>query len=217
MWRRAYLMAFSLLLCLVTVSTRADFDTDLHELQQSWAIARYQFQGREQQQRLRALIPTADALVNNHSSNADAYLWAAIVRGSLAESVNGLSVLSTVKEAKTLLEKSLELDPTAEAACAYAVLGTLYAKVPGWPVAFGDNKKARELLQKGLTISPDGMNINYFNAKFFAEQKEYSRALGYAERAAQARPPYVPEQSLAVKNRQREIRELIARLHAKIN
>lgn len=217
MWRRAYLMTFSLLLCLTAASTRADFDTDLHELQQNWAIARYQFKDHEQQQRLRALIPAADALVSSHSNSADAYLWAAIVRGSLAESVNGFSVLNTVKEAKTLLEKSLELDPTAEAACAYAVLGTLYAKAPGWPVAFGDAKKARELLQKGLTISPDGMNINYFNAKFFAEQKEYGRALHYAERAAQARPPYVPEQSLAVQNRQREIHELIEGLHAKIN
>lgn len=215
MWRRAHLMTFALLLSFASSWVRADFDSDLHALQQSWAIARYQFKDHEQQQRLRALIPTADALVRSNPDNADAYLWAGIVRGSLAESVNGFSALGVVKEARTLLEKSLELDPTVEAACAYAVLGTLYAKAPGWPVAFGDTKKARELLQKGLTISPKGMNINYFNAKFFAEQKQYDQALMYAERAAQAQPPYVPEQSLAVQNRQREIRELIENLREK--
>jgi|GEM_PF-36974 len=217
MWRRAYRITVLFLAIGFAVTAQAEFGSDLHALQQEWAAARYQLKDSDQQKRLRVLIVDADALVQKNSDSADAYLWAAIVRGSLAESVNGLSALGIAKEARANLEKSLALDPTAEEAYAYAVLGMLYAKVPGWPIAFGDNKKARELLQKGLALSPNGMNINYFNAKFFAEQKDYRQALNYAERAAQAQPPYPPEQSLGVQNRQREIRELIDELHKKLN
>ena len=48
-------------------------------------------------------------------------------------------------------------DPAAEAAsasdaAAYNALGMLYHKVPGWPISFGSNKKARDYFEKAIAL-----------------------------------------------------------------
>jgi tetratricopeptide (TPR) repeat protein len=214
MWNRSIISLFAALALLVTAHANAGFDEDLAALQQRWATIRYEMKGDEQKQQLEKLIVEADQFAQKNADKADGYIWAAVVRGSLAEAVNGLSALSVVKEAKKDLEKALSIDPAAEDGYAYGVLGLLYSKVPS-VIAFGDKKKARELLQKGVEVSPNGMNINYFYAQFLFEQGEYKKALPYIERAAQAQPPRPPETSLAVSNRQREIRELADKIKAK--
>ena len=45
-------------------------------------------------------------------------------------------------------------------------LGTLYYKVPGWPIGFGSDKKAREYLAKALDLNPTGIDPNYFMGEF---------------------------------------------------
>ncbi len=185
---------------------------DLRDIAQSWASARYEASGDERKTKLTQLIKTADAFVLKYPDAADSHLWAGVVRCSLAEIESKLVALSLVKECRNKLEQALVLDPNAEDGYAYGVLGTLYAKVPGWPLAFGDKKKADELLQKGLSVAPNGMNTNYFYAKFLYEQGDTARARHYIERALNAEPPYPPEQSLPVAVRQREIRELNEKL-----
>lgn len=192
----------------------AGYDEELAALQQSWAKARYEMKGDEQKKALEKLIDEADQLAQRNDNKADPYIWAGVIRGSLAEAVNGLSALGLVKEARTNLEKALLLDPKAEDAYAYGVLGLLYSKVPS-VIAFGDKKKAKELLLKGVETSPDGMNTNYFLAQFLYERGDYKEALPYIERAAQATPPRPPEQSLAVSYRQKEIRELAEKIKAR--
>ncbi|MDA1382172.1 hypothetical protein PCI56_27515 [Plesiomonas shigelloides subsp. oncorhynchi] len=53
-----------------------------------------------------------------------------------------------VKEAKASLEKALKQNPNALDGSAYTSLGSLYYKVPGWPVGFGDDEQAERLLKK---------------------------------------------------------------------
>jgi len=38
----------------------------------------------------------------------------------------------------------------------YNSLGSLYAKVPGWPLGFGDKKKAQAYFEKALAINRTG-------------------------------------------------------------
>lgn len=199
---------------LLSALVNAGYDEDLAALQQSWAKARYEMKGDEQQKALEQLIAEVDRFAQKNPDQADGYIWAGVVRGSLAESVNGLSALGIVKEGKANLEKALSIDPKAEDGYAYGVLGLMYSRVPSI-IAFGDKKKAKELLLKGVETSPDGMNTNYFLAQFLFEQGDYKQALPYAEHAAQATPPRPPEQSLAVSHRQREIGELIEKIKAK--
>lgn len=187
----------------------AAFDDELSALQQRWAAARYQVSGDERKKQLEKLIVEADSFAKRYSDKADGYLWAGIVRGSLAEAINGLGALSVVKEAKTQLEKAIAIDGKAEDSYAFGVLGLMYAKVPGWPVGFGDDKKGKELLQKGIEASPEGMNINYLYASYLVEQGEAKKAQPFIEKALRATPPAPAEMWVG---RQQEIRELAEKI-----
>lgn len=98
---------------------------------------------------------------------------------------------------------------------AYGSLGTLYYKVPGWPLGFGDDKKAGELLLKALTINPDGIDPNYFYADYLYEQGDYQGAKIAAEHALQAPPR--PERPLADEKRRQEIQALMEKIATKVN
>lgn len=187
---------------------------ELHSIAQKWASARYEARGDEREAKLGEVMKSADEFSSKHPEQALGHLWAGVVRCSLAEVGGKIAALGLVKECRTKLEQSLAIDPGAEEGYAYGVLGTLYAKVPGWPVAFGDKKKADEILLKGVTVAPNGMNTNYFYAKFLYDKGDIERARQYCARALTAVAPYPPEQSLPVAIRQREIRELDEKLKA---
>ena len=53
---------------------------------------------------------------------------------------------------------------------AYTSLGTLYYKVPGFPIGFGDHKKARQLLEAALKVNPDGIDSNYFYGEYLFDE-----------------------------------------------
>ncbi len=59
---------------------------------------------------------------------------------------------------------------------AYTSLGALYYQVPGWPIAFGNDKKARQLLDKAILVNPGGLDSNYFYGDFLVHEKQYERA-----------------------------------------
>ena len=214
MWQRSINLFLAGAVLLFANFVYAGYDEDLAALQQSWAKARYEMKSDEQKKELEKLIVEADQFAQKNADKADGYIWAGVIRGSLAEAVGGMSALGTIKQARANLEKALSIDPTAEDGYAYGVLGLMYSKVPSI-IAFGDKKKARELLLKGVEVSPNGMNTNYFLAQFLYEQDEYKEALPYIESAAAAKPPSPPEQSLAVSYRQKEIHALAEKIKAK--
>jgi tetratricopeptide (TPR) repeat protein len=191
----------------------AGTEEDLAALQQRWATARYETPAAEQKPQLTQLVKDADALIATAPGNPAVWLWSAVIRGSLAETTGNLSALGLAKEAKVHLEKALALDPTIEAGYAHGVLGQMYAKVPGWPVGYGDKKKAKEHLQKALAISPNGIDSNYFYAQFLFEQGEYELARQHALRS-QTAPPRV--QGLADRGRRRDIQELLDKINKKL-
>jgi Tfp pilus assembly protein PilF len=98
---------------------------------------------------------------------------------------------------------------------AYTSLGTLYFKVPGWPVGFGDEEKAEELLSKALTLNPDGIDPNYFYGEFLLEQKRYEEAEKALLKAQQA--PARPNRELADSGRQEEIQVALLKVREKLH
>ena len=208
MWHRRLLILVGLLLWGLAVNARAGFDEDLAVLQERWATVRYQTPAGERKTLLAQLIKDIDALTEKNSGSAEVWLWSAVIRGSLAEATGNLSALGLAKEAKTALEKAIAINGKVEDGYAYGVLGQMYAKVPGWPIGYGDKKKAREYLQQGLAISPNGVDSNYFYAQFLFEQGDYKAAKQYAERAETA-PPRPKSPAAADQGRRREIQELL--------
>ena len=80
--------------------------------------------------------------------------------------------------------------------------------MPGWPVGFGDDDKAEELLKKALTMNPSGIDSNYFYADFLISEKRYAQAREYLLKAQQA--PARQGRSVADAGRKQEIAEKLA-------
>ncbi|MEC8374887.1 MAG: tetratricopeptide repeat protein, partial [Pseudomonadota bacterium] len=104
-------------------------------------------------------------------------------------------------------------DENALAGSAMTSLGVLYHKLPGWPISFGNDKKAEKLLKHALEINPNGIDPNYFYAEFLYDNGEYAQARIYANKAKQA--PARAERPLADLGRRQEISRLEAKLAQK--
>lgn len=165
----------------------ADEPAGIHSLQTRWAEIKYQTPKAEQEKALLALAGEAEQL-RTANAGAPYLIWEAIIRSTYAGVKGGLGALEQVKQAKKLLEQAILLEPAALDGAAYTSLGTLYYQVPGWPVGFGDEKKAKEMLLKGLSYNPDGIDANYFYGDYLLKQKEYQQAITAFEKALKAPP-----------------------------
>lgn len=192
------------------------FDAELLSIQQSWAQVNYDTPaGDTRTQAFDALEKRAETFTHQHPTRPEALIWEGIIESSYAGAKGGLGALSLCKEARGNLEAALKLDPNALDGSAYTSLGTLYYKVPGFPLGFGDDKKAGQLLQQALKLNPDGIDPNYFYAEYLFEQGDYAKSLQFLDRAAHAAPR--PGRELADKGRRGEIATLAAKVKSKMS
>jgi tetratricopeptide (TPR) repeat protein len=212
-----YLFCCVTLLATLTAGAAAPdpaFDAELLSIQQAWAKANYETPaGDARKKAFDALEKRAEAFTKQHPGRAEPLIWQGIIESSYAGAKGGLGALGLAKEARSNLEAALKIDPTALNGSAYTSLGTLYYRVPGFPVGFGDHDKARKLLQEALKINPNGIDPNYFYADFLVKEGEYAAALPYLEKAARA--PARPGREVADKGRRAEIDALMATVKAK--
>ena len=166
------LSAIILSVSAITFSATAD---TLLEVQRDWAHVNYDLTGDEQEKAFNVLLHKAEEWVKKQPNSAEAHIWLGITQSSFAGVKGGLGALSLAKKAKKNFEKALRLDENALNGSAMVSLGVLYHKVPGWPLGFGDDDKAKDLILAGLKQSPDGIDSNYFAAEFFYDNKQYCR------------------------------------------
>ncbi|WP_404407390.1 hypothetical protein LG272_06425 [Pseudidiomarina marina] len=188
--------------------------TTLAQIQSRWAEVNYTLEGDPQEKAFEALLKEAHAWTDAEPNNAEAFIWRGIIQSTFAGAKGGLGALGLAKDARKSLERALELDPRALQGSAYGSLGTLYYKVPGWPLGFGNDKKAEEYLLKALDINPTGIDPNYFYADYLYEQGNYTQAQQVAERALQAPPR--PQRALADAQRRMEIEALLKKIAKKV-
>lgn len=190
------------------------FDAQLLSIQQEWARVNYDVPpGEARSHAFEALEKRAEEFSTQHPGRAEALIWEGIIESSHAGAKGGLGALGLAKAARGNLEAALKIDPRALDGSAYTSLGTLYAKVPGFPVGFGDDDKARELLRKALELNPNGIDPNYFYGEFLYEEGEYTEALKYLDKAARA--PARPGRERADQGRRAEVAALLAKVKAK--
>jgi tetratricopeptide (TPR) repeat protein len=204
-----------LFIFLLPLSQSAFAEMTVQELQHNWAIANYQAGDDTVEERFTSLIDAAQASVAAHPNDPELLIWQGIIQSSYAGKAGGLGALGLVKGARKSLEKALRLDASAMQGSAYTSLGALYYQVPGWPIAFGNDKKARHLLQQALAINPDGIDSNYFYGEFLYEEKEYGEAKSALTKAQMASPR--PGRELADLGRQDEIRRLLDKVNARLS
>ena len=85
-------------------------------------------------------------------------------------------------------------------------------RVPGWPIGFGDNDKARQLLAQAVTLAPNGMDANYFYADFLITQHQYGPAYKVLKHALTL--PQQKDRPLWDASRRAVLRELLAKVQA---
>ena len=163
-----------------------DIQAELVHIQQRWAEIQYQLPEDDREKAFEALARDAETFVADYPGRAEPLIWQGIVLSTYAGAKGGLGALGLVKEARASLEAALDIDPEALDGSAYTSLGSLYYQVPGWPLGFGDDDKARSYLQKALAINPDGIDANYFFGDFLLDQGEPERARVYLEKVLSA-------------------------------
>lgn len=206
------LRAFLLLLALTfnTSLFAAGADDVIRPIQEQWAEIKYRQPENKQAELYRELAVKTHKLAEANPYLAEVLIWEGIIVSSEAGARGGLGALSLAKEARQLLEESLKLNEGALNGSAYTSLATLYAKVPMWPIGFGDKKKAEELFKKSLAINPTGIDPNFFYGEYLVDQDRVAEGRSYLEAALKAPPR--PGRELADKGRRQEIQALLNKI-----
>ena len=193
---------------LIVLSTKVMGATEpapdqIDRLRHDWAVAKYETPRNKQDDAFLSLIERAEALTNQYPNSAEANLWHGTILASYTAVIGGLSALKYAKGARDHLEKALQIDATVENGFAHGVIGALYARLPGWPIAFGDSKKARNHILTFMQMSPNGMDSNYYYGDFLLNEGQRDQAREHLLKAKRAKMPKGYE--VAERGRLREI------------
>jgi len=196
-----------LTLILFSISAFADekLDAAIAQLQHGWAKANYHTAKDAQEAAFKKLSEQADQITASNANAPEAMIWEAIILSGYAKAKGGLGAIKSAEKARDLLLAVEKINPEALQGSVYTTLGSLHYKVPGWPIGFGDKKKARAYLEKALQINPTGIDPNYFYADFLSERGENTKAIEYYKKALEA--PTRPGREDADAGRKQDIEE----------
>jgi tetratricopeptide (TPR) repeat protein len=192
----------------------APVDDAVADLQRDWETIRYRTPTAQHAERFEALAGKAHKVVETYPNRAEPLIWNGIIVSTLAGAKGGLGALSLAKDAKSMYEQALKLNPNALDGSAYNSLAVLYYKVPGWPLGFGDKAKAKELLDKAVAINPKGIDPNYFYGEYLVETGKPAEAIPYLERSLAA--PARAGREVADAGRKDEARALLDKVRAQV-
>ena len=201
-------------LLLSTTMHAATPEEIIRPIQDQWAEIKYRTPEKQQTEQYQALAQKSRQIVETNPGAAEALIWDGIVISSEAGARGGLGALSLAKEAKQRFEEALKINDKALNGSAYTSLATLYAKVPSWPIGFGDKARAEEYFKKSLAINPDGIDPNFFYGEYLIDRDRAPEARQYLEKALKAAPR--PGRELADSGRRQEIKALLARLDKEV-
>lgn len=193
---------------------------EVQYIEDEWGRIKFDMkQGSGQQLRqMDELGKQADALAERYPDQPAALTWAGIVLSERASLIieskpvtGGIKALGLAKQAKSVLERSYEIDPTALGAAAATTLGTLYYRVPAFPVGFGNMEKARALLEEAVRIAPDSLDTIYYYADFLISNNQLPQARAALQRALAipqdtSRPNWDRKRRLVIENLLEKIR-----------
>tara|TARA_R110001606_G_scaffold399222_2_gene582497 strand:- start:157538 stop:158227 length:690 start_codon:yes stop_codon:yes gene_type:complete len=209
------ILALVTVLLIMSSNAFADAQDEVIQLQKRWAEANYTLKDKAQITAFEMLIQQADNAVKANADSVDVLIWQGVIKASYAGVKGGLGALSLVKSAKADFEKALKMDDTALLGSSYTNLGVLYYKVPGWPIGFGDDDKAKVFLDKALAIDSEGIENNYFYADYLIDQRQYAQAEPYLLKAQHAAAR--SDRPVADKGRQAEITVALQNIKLQLN
>jgi tetratricopeptide (TPR) repeat protein len=212
------LLSILLAICILPLAslptTAAEFEDALLDIQHRWAEANYRMDGKQQKKAFEALAEDARRFAEANPGRAEALVWQGIVASTYAGVKGPFGAMSLAREARDALNAAEKIDPGVLDGSVYTSLGTLYYKVPGGIVGFGDRDLARDYLQKAVAANPDGIDPNYFYGEFLYEEEQYELAKTALLKAQSAAPR--PDRPLADEGRKQEIAALLQQVERKL-
>lgn len=209
--RRHTLGALLPLLALAApVPAFADMAGDVKAVNDGWAHITYEVHGSSRQTKaLDQLAQQANTLVARYPGKAEPLLWAGIVTSEQANRANFFHKLGLATKARDLIARAYAIDPRVAGGGAALSLGVLYHKVPGSPLAWGDDDRAVKLLKQALAIDPNGLDSNYFYGDYLLDQGDKAGARNYLQKALRA--PHDASRPVWDAGRRREVHDLLAK------
>ena len=217
---RLLVFAATVLLLAATVqsasaSDNPAMDGDIQKLEHGWEHIVYQVKDHDAQlDQIDALNNEAAKVVQRYPGRAEPLIWNGIIASEEAAIASVFTALSYANQARSLFEAAEKINPTALDAAVPTSLGTLYYRVPGFPIGFGDDGKARHYLEQAVKIAPNGMDANYFYGDYLIEKGEYAKA-AQVLRHALSLPPH-PDRPVWDAGRRAEIRALLSKAEKRI-
>ena len=188
--KRIFFVVFCLLF------TNSSFATAMkaavQKIESKWELVEYNYPENQRKKEFDSLLKQTQILVEKFPNKSEPLILQACIILTRAKIESSFNALASVRKAKNLLEQAIKINPNANKGSAFVTLGVLYYKVPGWPIAFGDNEKAEMMLKKALAINPHGIDSNYYYAEYLLSQNKSEQAARYLAKAVIA-PLHKPE------------------------
>jgi tetratricopeptide (TPR) repeat protein len=189
----------------------AAMEVDVRRLDDEWAHITYQVPDQgEQLREIDALAKEAATVVGRYPGRPEPLLWQGIITSEEAGMASVFDQLGLATDARTIFEKAQAIDPNAVKGAVLMSLGVIYYRVPGFPIGFGNDRRARGFLEAALAMDPNGLDANYFYGDFLIEQGEYAKAKAVLVHALDARP--YPRRPVWEAGRRAEVRALLTKL-----
>lgn len=191
-------------------AARAGMPEEVKALNDGWAHIAYEVHGSSTQtQALDRLAAQAAQVVRRYPNQAEPLLWQGVIVSEQANRANFLHKLGLATRARDIIARAYALNPRAANGGAAMSLGVIYYKVPGSPLAFGDDVRAGRLLREALAMDPDGLDANYFMGDYMLDQGNKAAARTYLQKALRA--PHDPSRPVWDAGRRREVMALLAK------
>jgi tetratricopeptide (TPR) repeat protein len=186
-------------------------DAQVSRIDGEWARIKYQVRDSARQyDQLKALAGQAGAAAARYPGRAEPLLWQGIETSEEAAQASMIQKLGLARAARDILERARAINPRAANGGVLMSLGVLYYRVPGFPIGFGDTKKARSYLEAALQMDPNGLDSNFFYADFLNQEGDKAGARAHLLRALKA--PANPARPVWDAGRRGEARALLAKI-----
>lgn len=201
---------FVVFLLLPHIGFAKNLESIVHAIESEWATIYFASDTSDKKSAYTHLLNRITNLSKETPNNPELLFWQATIIASRAEHQNGIEALAAIHKAQRLLLKTIAIKPETMDGSAFVTLGTLYYLAPGWPIAFGDDKKAEQYLKKGLQINPNGIESNYYYGHFLLTQDRPQKALEHFDLALKG--PVRKEQVFADTQLKEEVKKMMAQI-----